>query len=146
MLPALQQYLVDHSFVETPGSSKVQPGVGIRAYENGEFRVHVVNEPASEVYVQVAAVTRPEQRLFLSGIVAFLTGDDSATRSTGLHAQWLTEHHSALVALFSASPEGEAQRERYDSWQREFALREQGRLAAAAIAIRGGTKPWWKFW
>ena len=146
MLPALQEYLARQSFAETPALLKPQPGVAVRAYENGEFRVHIVNERNSELYVQVAPVAKPEERRFLSGVVAFLTGDDAATRDTGQYAQWLTEHHSALVTFFSASPEGEAQRARYSSWEREFASREQARLAAAAAATKAEPKAWWRFW
>jgi hypothetical protein len=146
MTPTLEEYLASRSFEVTARATASQPGVAVREYENGEFRVHIVNERSSEVYVQVAPTGKPEQRKFLPGVVAFITGDESATRGSAPYAQWLTEHHQAIASFFSASPEGEAQRERYRGWERAFGLKEQARLAAAAAAVRSERKPWWKLW
>ena len=146
MIPALQEYLTSRSFAEVSAQSAPQPGIAVREYENGEFCVRIINERKSDVYVQIAPISKPEERRFLNGVVAFLTGDDSATSRTGKYAQWLTEHHRAIASLCSASPEGEEQREQYLAWEREFAIREQSRLAAAADSTRTQHKPWWKLW
>ena len=146
MTPALQEYLASHSFVETTSSNASRPGISAQEYENSDFRIRIVNERNSETYVQVGPVTKPEGHLFLNGIIAFLTNDASATRVTGQHAERLTEHHAAIASLFAASPEGEAQRERYLAWQREFAAREQLRLAAEAGTGMAARRPWWKLW
>jgi hypothetical protein len=146
MLSAIETYLAGHLFVEAPLGAGSQSGVAVRAYENGEFRLHLVSERQSEFYVQVAPVAKPHERRFLSGVVAFLTGDDSVTRKSGQYAQWLAEHHAALAAFFAASPEGEAQRKQYASWERQFVEREQARLASEASANRAKSKPCWKLW
>ena len=118
----------------------------VREYENHEFRIRIVNERNRETYVQVGPVTEPAGHLFLNGIIAFLTNDDSATRVTGQHGERLTEHHAAIARLFAASSEGEEQRERYLAWQSEFAAREQLRLAAEAGTAMAARKPWRKLW
>ena len=146
MTPALLEYLASHSFVPASGSDTSRPGVSVQEYENSEFRVRIVNERSNEMYVQVGSVTKPEERCFLNGVIAFLTNDDSSTRSTGRDAERLTEHHQAIARLFAASPEGEEQRERYLSWEREFAVREQLRLAAVVGAAKAARRPWWKPW
>jgi hypothetical protein len=146
MTPALQEYLAHRSFGEASGTGAPQPGISVREYENGEFRIRIVNERSGEMYVQVASITKPEERRYLNGVVAFLTKDDTSTRSTGQDAERLTEHHKAIASLFSASPEGEAQREHYLAWEREFATREQLRLATAASTAKAARGSWWKFW
>jgi hypothetical protein len=146
MTPALQEYLAIRSFVETTGSNASHTGITAREYENSEFRIRIVNERSSETYVQVGLITKPAEHLLLNGIIAFLTNDDSATRITGQHGERLTEHHAAIARFFAASPEGEAERERYLSWQSEFAAREQLRLAAEAGTAIAARKPWWSLW
>ncbi len=145
MLATLKKYLTSRSFVEVPQGIQ-QQGISVRAYENGEFRVHVVNEREGEVYVQVAPLGKPEERRFLSGVVAFLTEDESVTHCIGPYAQWLEQHHAALVTFLASTPEAQAHRVRFDHWVRDFAQREQARLAALAAANRDARKPWWRFW
>jgi hypothetical protein len=76
MMSELQQYLASHSFVATTGSNASQPGISVREYENGEFRIRIVNERSSETYVQVGPIKKPDGHLFLNGVIAFLTNDD----------------------------------------------------------------------
>ena len=146
MSPALQEYLASRSFAEVTGPNASQPGISVREYENSEFRIRLVNERNSETYVQVGPVASPEVRHFLNGIIAFLTKDDAETRKSGQDAERLAEHHQAIASLFAASAGGEAQQEQYLKWEREFAIREQLRLEAAAGAMRAARRPWWKLW
>ena len=142
----LQNYLADRSFKEVEASGSSQSGATVHAYENGQFRLHVVNERKAETYIQVAPQGRPQERWFLAGVVAFLTRDDSATRRSGDYERWLREHHDSLARLFSPTAEGQQQREQYATWQHEFAAREQTRLAEAAAERRAKSKPWWRVW
>jgi hypothetical protein len=146
MGPSLQQYLKDRSFVEVPVSEGLVSGLAVQAYENGQFRLHIVNERSLETYAQVAPIGMPAERWFLSGVVAFLTNDDSATRMSGQYAAWLVEHHEALARFFSPTPDGHQQRARYVNWQQDFATRELARFAEAAAVHRAKAKAWWRFW
>ena len=146
MTPALQEYLVSHSFVEATASDNVQPSVSTREYVNGQFRIRIVNERSSEMYVQVGPAAGAGTYHFLNGVVAFLTSNDAATRVSGQAAERLVQHHEDITRLFAASPDGEARRERFALWQSEFAAREQVRLAADASGATAARKRWWKLW
>jgi hypothetical protein len=146
MTPALQEYLRRHSFVEATISNSSPPGTSVREYENSEFCIRFINERNSDFYVQVGPVDQPEGCRYLNGVIAFLTNNDLYTRSTGDDAQRLIEHHEAIANLFAASPEGEACRERYLAWEKEFAAREQLRLSEAASRANAARGPWWKLW
>jgi len=146
MTSALQEYLASHSFVEDTAASSAQPGVSAREYANGQFRVRVVNERNSEAYVHLRPVAEAGDYVFLNGVIAFLTNDDAATRVSGHEAERLNQHHDDIAMLFASSPDGRARRERFALWQREFAAREQVRLAAEASRANAARRPWWKLW
>ena len=141
-----QNYLLGHGFREVPVDPKPSPGIVVRAFENPEFRLYIVNERSSETYVQIASLEKPEDKYFLLGLVAFFTEDDAATRTSGHYPYWLETYHSRLAALFSSKPEGQLSREQFAMWRRDFATREQSRLAMQAAEARAKRKPWWKLW
>jgi hypothetical protein len=98
---ALDEYLELHGFREVSIDSPKQPGISIKAYENQEFRIHLVNERKNDHYIMVAPLGMPKEGYFLSGLVAFFTGDDAPTWTSGMGAEWLTAYHSNLVSFFS---------------------------------------------
>ena len=146
MTPALQEYLETHSFIEVADSGGELRSVSAREYLNSQFCVRVINERNLESYVQVGPVAVPRTYLFLNGVVAFLTNDDAATRTSGREAERLAQHHEDIAVLFAASPEGEACRSAFAVWQGQFAAREQARLASEAGRALAARKPWWKLW
>ncbi|RVT47044.1 hypothetical protein [Rubrivivax albus] len=146
MSATLQKYLQSRGFSEVETQGLSTPGLKRKTYENGEFRLHLIRERDTETYAQVGPLGRPDEVIFLTGAVAYLTGDDSVTRKPISPEALLELHHTEIAEMFKRSPEGQVALAQYFDWQTQFAVREQARLCALAEEVQARRKPWWRLW